>query len=348
MVPARRKAPHGELPQAGRETDHPARAAADRCYGRTVNAHDPIDRWLQQRPHLVLDGALATELERRGADLRDALWSARLLIEQPGMIRAVHLDYFRAGADVATTASYQASFEGFARRGLSHEDAAALMRLSVRLACEARDQALAERAPADARPAPLVAASVGPYGAVLADGSEYRGRYGLDEAALLNFHRPRLQLLAASGADLLACETLPCIAEARALARLMDEAGTRGWISFSARDGGHVCEGDSIEDAVAAVQGFDSVVAIGVNCTPPQHVAELLVRARTRTAKPLLAYPNAGETWDARAKRWLPAAECAHRPFEDLAMDWAAAGARLIGGCCRTGPAQIAALAGRW
>ncbi|MBQ0943304.1 homocysteine S-methyltransferase [Ideonella sp. 4Y16] len=309
---------------------------------------DPIAAWLARRPHLVLDGALATELERRGADLRDALWSARLLIEQPELIRAVHLDYFRAGADVATTASYQASFEGFARRGLSHKDAAALMRLSVRLATEARDQAMAERAADDARPAPLVAASVGPYGAVLADGSEYRGHYGLDEAALIAFHRPRLQLLAASGADLLACETIPCIAEARALAQLMDEVGTRGWISFSARDGGHVCEGDTIEDAVAAVQGVDSVVAVGINCTAPQHVAELLARARTRTAKPLLAYPNAGETWDAQAKQWLPSAECAHRPFDEMAMDWAAAGARLIGGCCRTGPAQIAALSRRW
>lgn len=313
-----------------------------------MSAPDPIAQWLLRRPHLVLDGALATELEQRGADLRDALWSARLLIEQPELIRAVHLDYFRAGADVATTASYQASFEGFARRGLSHDDAAALMRLSVRLACEARDQAMAERAADDTRPPPLVAASVGPYGAVLADGSEYRGHYGLDEEALMAFHRPRLQLLAASGADLLACETLPCVAEARALARLMDETGARGWISFSARDGGHVCEGDAIEDAVAAVQGFDSVVAIGINCTPPQHVAELLARARSRTAKPLLAYPNAGETWDAQARRWLPAAECGHRPFDELAMDWAAAGARLIGGCCRTGPAQIAALSQRW
>ena len=313
-----------------------------------MNTVDPISAWLARRPHLVLDGALATELERRGADLRDALWSARLLIEQPDLIRAVHLDYFRAGADVATTASYQASFEGFAQRGLSREDAAALMRLSVRLACEARDLALAERPPDDPRPAPLVAASVGPYGAVRADGSEYRGHYGLDEAALMDFHRERLRLLAASGADLLACETLPCAAEARALARLMDEVGARGWISFSARDGAHICEGDAIEDAVAAVQGFDSVVAIGVNCTAPQHVGELLMRARTRTAKPLLAYPNAGETWDAQAKRWLPSADCAHRPFADMAMDWADAGARLLGGCCRTGPADIAALAHRW
>lgn len=310
---------------------------------------DPIAHWLTRRPHLVLDGALATELERRGADLRDALWSARLLLEQPALIREVHLDYFRAGADVATTASYQASFEGFARRGLSADDAAALMRLSVQLACEAREQALAERPEGDARPAPLVAASIGPYGAMLADGSEYRGGYALDEAALMAFHRPRLQVLASAGADLLACETLPCLAEARALARLMDELpGCHGWISFSCRDGEHNCQGERLADCVAALEGFDSVVAVGINCTAPQHLPSLLLQARSRSSKPLLAYPNAGEVWDAQAKQWLPGEACGHRPFADMAMDWAGAGARLIGGCCRTTPEDIAALESRW
>lgn len=314
-----------------------------------MTPQDPIARWLHQRPHLVLDGALATELERRGADLRDALWSARLLIEQPELIRAVHLDYFRAGADVATTASYQASFEGFAQRGLQAPEAAALMRLSVQLACEARQQALAERRADDPRPPPLVAASIGPYGAMLADGSEYRGHYGLDEAALMAFHRPRLQVLASAGADLLACETLPCLAEALALARLMDETpGCSGWISFSCRDGEHNSQGESLADCVAALEPFASVAAVGINCTAPQHLPSLLLQARSRTRKPLLVYPNAGEVWDAQAKQWRPGAECGHRPFDEQAMDWAGAGARLIGGCCRTTPADIAALAARW
>lgn len=310
---------------------------------------DPIAAWLARRPRLVLDGALATELERRGADLRDALWSARLLIEQPELIRAVHLDYFRAGADVATTASYQASFEGFARRGIGAEDAADLMRRSVQLAVDARTQALAERPPGAARPRPLVAASIGPFGAMLADGSEYRGNYGLDVHALMDFHRPRLEVLAAAGADLLACETLPCLAEALALARLMDETpGCRGWISFSCRDGEHNSQGERLADCVAAIEAYESVVAVGINCTAPQHVASLLVQARTRTSKPLLAYPNAGEVWDAQARAWRPGPACAHRPFDEQAMDWAQAGARLIGGCCRTTPADIAALVARW
>jgi homocysteine S-methyltransferase len=330
-----------------------------------------LDRWLAARGRLVLDGALATELERRGADLRDPLWSARLLLERPDLIREVHLDYYRAGADVATTASYQATFEGFARRGLDASAAADLMRLSVRLACEARDAFRAERqraddpAGADGSPGPWVAASIGPYGAMLADGSEYRGHYGLDESALMDFHRARLHVLADAGADLLAVETIPCLAEARAVARLLrdERPATPAWISFSARDGLHNSQGEPLADCVAALDGFEQVVAIGINCTAPQHIDSLVAAARGRTAKPVLVYPNAGESWDAVAKRWVAAA--GHEPvgegvhgeirangqpmsFADQALRWAGAGARIIGGCCRSTPDDIAALSRCW
>ncbi len=317
--------------------------------------------FLQQPGHLVLDGALATELERRGADLHDPLWSARVLLEQPELIRQVHLDYFHAGADVATTATYQATFEGLAARGLSHEEAAARMQLAVQLACEARDSFWrAWGAPEGAahwrgRHRPLVAASIGPYGAMRADGSEYRGGYGLSRQALKDFHRPRLALLARSGADLLACETLPSLEEALALAELLDElrrapdlAGLGAWISFSCRDEAHTCEGQRLADCAAALEGFAGVLALGVNCTAPQHVAALLDSARPFTTKPLLAYPNAGERYDPVAKVWQPDPACAHRPLAEMAMDWERAGARLIGGCCRTTPQDISALLARW
>jgi len=305
---------------------------------------DPIARWLAAHPQLVLDGALGTELGRRGADLADPLWSARLLLDDPDLIRAVHLDYFRAGANVATTATYQASFEGFARRGLDAAATAELMRLAVRLACEAREQFVAE---APQRPRPLVAASVGPYGAMLSDGSEYRGDYGLDEAALMAFHRPRLQVLAAAGADLLACETLPCLAEARALARLLQELpGHYAWIAFSCRDGRHDSQGEPWAACVAALDGFAQVAAIGVNCTAPEHIAELVATARAHTRKPIVVYPNSGEQYDAPHKRWL--ATGPHAALAEQALDWADAGARLIGGCCRTTPDDIAALCRRW
>src|SRR5580704_10543986 len=208
---------------------------------------DTIDSFLAQRPLMILDGALATELERRGADLKDPLWSAKCLIERPDLIRAVHLDYFNAGADVATTATYQATFEGFARRGIEGARAELLMRDAVALAVAARDEFWAVESNRAGRLRPLVAASVGPYGAMLADGSEYRGHYAVDDAALAEFHRPRLRVLADAGADLLACETIPSLREAKVLARLLRELPTQcAWISFSCKDGAHNCEGEEI------------------------------------------------------------------------------------------------------
>ena len=192
---------------------------------------------LNRFPVLILDGAMATELERRGCDLRDPLWSAKVLLEAPELIWRVHSDYFCAGADIAITASYQATVDGFMRRGLGREESLDLLRRSVRLALEARDAFWREPANRIGRPRPLVAASVGPYGAFLADGSEYRGDYGLSEAELMDFHRPRMTTLLEAGPDLLACETLPCFVEARALVRLLAEfPDVSAWISFSARD----------------------------------------------------------------------------------------------------------------
>jgi homocysteine S-methyltransferase len=293
---------------------------------------------------LILDGALATELERHGADLRDPLWSAKLLIERPSLIRAVHLEYFLAGADLATTASYQASFEGFAKRGIDAADAAQLMRESVALAVAARDECWADPLIRSNRLRPLVAASVGPYGAMLGDGSEYRGDYALDEAALMNFHRPRLRVLAESGADLIACETIPCLREAVALARLLEEIPQlTAWISFSCRDGTHTSAGEDIADCVARLNEFAQVTTVGVNCTKPEYVVPLLTQMRPHTGKPLLCYPNSGERYDAQTKQWC-AGSGGTVSVAAGAQAWVHAGARLIGGCCRTTPADIRAL----
>jgi homocysteine S-methyltransferase len=305
--------------------------------------NNPFDVFLAQQDFVVIDGGLATELERRGADLNDPLWSAKLLIERPEMIRAVHRDYFAAGADVVATASYQATFEGLAKRGLGHEAATALLRRSVALACEARDEFWSDPANRAGRQRPLVAASIGPYGAMLADGSEYRGHYGLSESVLMEFHRPRLQVLATSGADLIACETIPCLAEARALARLLEEfARMPAWISSSCRDGLHNSEGEAISDCAAQLEQYEQVVAVGVNCTAPQHIDSLLRALRGATRKLLLAYPNSGEQYDAQAKRWQGCATPLE--FARRAADWQRCGAQLIGGCCRTTPENIHAL----
>lgn len=305
-----------------------------------MSALHPIATHLKHKNPLIIDGALATELERRGCDLHDPLWSAKVLIEQPDLIQAVHEDYFAAGADIAITASYQASFEGFAQRGLDHASAAALMARSVELAMAARTAWWQRIGQTSERVYPLVAASVGPYGAYLHDGSEYRGDYALSEEALIAFHRPRIAALLAAGPDLLACETIPCLVEARALARLLTEfPGAWAWISFSARNEAQLSSGEPIRAAATLLAAHPQVVAIGVNCTPPQYISSLLQAARSATTKPLLAYPNSGEAWDAHSGTWHGTVSCPD--FALAARSWYAAGAQLIGGCCRTTPKHI-------
>jgi homocysteine S-methyltransferase len=306
---------------------------------------NPIEQILAHHAVMILDGALATELEARGCDLRDDLWSAKVLIEAPELIKQVHADYFAAGADCATTASYQATFEGFARRGLSHEQAAELMRLAVRLAAEARDEFWAGEAKRAGRPRPLIAASIGSYGAFLANGEEYSGDYGLSEDELVAFHRPRMAVLAGTDADVLACETVPCLVEARALARLLaaEFPERSAWISFSARDAAHTCHGEPLAECAAALDGCAQVAAIGINCTAPRHIPGLIAAIRSATAKPIVVYPNSGETYVASDGGWAGLGEVAG--YAEQARGWHTGGAALIGGCCRTTPAEIRAIA---
>ena len=289
----------------------------------------------------MIDGGLSSALAEQGHDLSDHLWTARLLTDEPEAIVQAHLAYLRAGAQILITASYQASVDGFVAAGLGQREAARLIGSATTLAREARQRFEAEGGEASAV---LVASSVGPYGAVLADGSEYRGDYAIDHGGLVAFHRDRLSLLVASEPDLLAMETIPSIAEARALVEaLADHPDARGWITFSCRSAGETCAGDRIEDAVAVATSSSQVVAVGVNCTAPTYVEGLLRRAATATDRPLVVYPNSGQVWDADAKQWRGV------PF-DLASGgaverWQAAGAAMIGGCCGVGPAAIADLA---
>ena len=289
---------------------------------------------------------MATELEARGCDLRDPLWSAKVLLETPELIRDVHADYFKSGADCAISASYQATFQGFARRGLNMDEAADLMRLSVRLACQARDDFWNSGrgwSSSGTRVKPFVAASVGPYGAFLADGSEYRGDYGLSLTDLMDFHRPRFAVLANSGADMLACETIPCLLEAQALLKVLEGfPSISAWFSFSAKDGLHTNHGELIADCAKMLE-HPQVAAVGVNCSAPEFVTDLVKNARGATNKAILAYPNSGEVYDATQKRWTGEATCSS--FAAQARAWFTAGASVIGGCCRTTPEHIRQLA---
>ena len=307
---------------------------------------DPLASLLAADTTVVIDGGLATELEAAGHDLSDRLWSARLLVEEPEAIVAAHLAYFRAGAQVATSSSYQATFEGFAARGLDRTEAAAMLRRSVELAGRAR-QRFEDELAAAGKPARtvLVAASVGPYGAMLADGSEYRGDYGRSRRELADWHRERLTILSDAGPDLLAIETIPTIEEGAALVELLAERdGPPAWLSFSCADGATTRRGEPVEEAFALADRADRVVAVGVNCTAPSAIDELVARARAVTAKPIVVYPNRGETWDAATRRWRPTGA---QPDVDgvSARRWVTLGARLVGGCCRVGPERIAEIA---
>ncbi len=302
---------------------------------------NPIAEFVERQGIMVLDGGLATALEALGCDLDDELWSARILLEAPELIRQVHLDFLIAGADCITTSSYQASLPGFHKRGLSELQGIELLRDSVRLAIEARDLFWSEPANRLGRRRPLIAASVGPYGAFLADGSEYTGRYGIDDADLYSFHRSRWHILADSPADLLACETIPSGREARVLLQLLGETpGRWAWLSFSCHDEAHLCDGSRLADVARICDAEPHVAAVGVNCTSPEFISPLIAEARRATSKPVIVYPNSGELYNVAHRDWAGAPTSLD--WGEAAGEWARLGAAGVGGCCRVGPEDIA------
>lgn len=290
---------------------------------------------------LILDGGLATELERRGHDISGKLWSALILRTDPQAIEQVHYDYFTAGANCAISASYQASYEGFAAQGIGRDETTALLRLSVELAKSARERFRRDH-PRHTQ-ALHVAASVGPFGAIAHDGSEYRGDYGVSVQDLVDFHAARFEVLGSTGADFLACETIPVLDEARALARLLERhPRVRAWMSFTSPDGARTSHGEPLEECARFIEDIPGVIAVGVNCVRPEVVGSAIRALRAGTTKSIVVYPNSGEHWDAQTRAWHGSWN--HGSLAALAPQWAAAGATMIGGCCRTGPADIAAL----
>ena len=306
-----------------------------------MSQNNPLTALLEKQPFVVLDGAMATELEARGCNLADSLWSAKVLVENPELIREVHLDYYRAGAQVAITASYQATPAGFAARGLDEAQSRALIGKSVELARKAREAYLAENPYAGTL---LVAGSVGPYGAYLADGSEYRGDYVRSAGEFTAFHRPRVEALLDAGADLLACETLPSFTEIKALAALLAEyPRARAWFSFTLRDSEHLSDGTPLREVVSALANSPQIVALGINCIALENTTAALKHLQSLTSLPLVVYPNSGEHYDAVTKTWHHHGE-ACETLAGYLPQWLEAGAKLIGGCCRTTPKDIAEL----
>lgn len=310
--------------------------------------------------YAVIDGGLATELERHGANLNDPLWSAKCIIHSPQLIRRVHLDYLEAGADIIITASYQATIQGFEAKGMSKKESEALLKKSVEIALEARDiyygsgsqeacscEGIGNGGAPRTRTI-LVAASVGSYGAYLADGSEYSGDYGnkVTVSTLKDFHRRRVQVLAEAGADLIAFETTPNKLEAQAYSELLEEEDINipAWFSFTSKDGINVVSGDSLAECVAIADKCKKVLAVGINCTPPRFIHGLILSTKKVTNKPILVYPNSGETYDATRKEWVKSTGVLDEDFVAHVNIWREAGASLFGGCCRTTPNTIRAI----
>jgi S-methylmethionine-dependent homocysteine/selenocysteine methylase len=294
---------------------------------------------LQSGP-VVLDGGLATWLEANGHDLRDELWSARLLADDPDAVVAAHRALVAAGASVITTASYQATVAGFVRQGHDPARACRLISSSVGLARTACATGGSLETDAGGRRPLWIAASVGPYGAALADGSEYRGDYGLSHTELVAFHRSRLALLAEAAPDVLALETIPDVREAMALLAATEGLGLPAWLSYTIKRD-RTRAGQPLAEAFSVANGRDDIIAVGVNCSSPLDATAAVPVAARASGKPVVVYPNSGETWDAQQRRWVGDA-VVDRGFADLAARWVDDGARLVGGCCRVSPDAIA------
>lgn len=297
---------------------------------------------LKAEGSLVIDGALATELEARGHDLNHALWSAKVLRDDPASIERVHYDYYMAGAHIAITASYQASTAGlYDHFGMNESAARAMIVRSVQIARKARDSALKKGIDRD-RPL-LIAGSVGPYGSYLADGSEYRGDYERTIGEFKDFHRPRIEALVDAGSDLLALETMPNFKEIKALLELLQEdfPAVIVWLSCTSKDSGHLSDGTPWSDVLALINGYvNAVIGFGINCVPFATAWQTLKNISDLTELPLVCYPNSGEIWDAKTKTWSGGSSSDYSNAQAVSS-WTKNGARLVGGCCRTGPAYI-------
>lgn len=289
---------------------------------------------------LLLDGGLSNELERQGCDLNQKLWSAKLLESNPEAIILAHLAYLESGAQCIITSSYQATLPGFMAIGYAKPSASGLILKSVQLAEEARNRFLSLNPHASK---PLIAASIGPYGAYLADGSEYRGDYDISDQALHDFHEPRINLLATTTADVLACETIPSFREAKVLSGILENINKPAWVSFSCKDGKHISDGTTIEECAAFFAHHPTVFAIGVNCTSPEFISELIRSIKTKSGnKKIVVYPNSGAVYHAESKTWSGLSDVSS--CELMVKEWMDLGADIIGGCCGIGPQQIKAM----
>ncbi|PLY04111.1 MAG: homocysteine S-methyltransferase [Arcobacter sp.] len=298
-----------------------------------------ITQILEKQNVFIIDGALGTQLQKKGYDVNDSLWSAKFLNENPDAIALVHKEYLEAGANCIITASYQASYEGFIKKGFTEGKAKELIQSAITLAQKTRDDYWNTVEDKENRIKPLVAASIGPYGAYLADGSEYSGNYGITDEELKEFHKRRLDVIIETSPDILACETIPTLKEAQILSDLLKDKNIASWITFSAKDGTHINSGDEITKCMSWLNDQNHISAVGINCTAPQFISPLIEKTKQVCNKPIVIYPNGGSEYNPITKKWEDSNTNAE--FGKMAHLWNKQGATLIGGCCQTGPEEI-------
>ena len=300
-----------------------------------------IEEILQKQKVFILDGALGTQIQKNGHDVNDSLWSAKFLNEDTSVIKEVHKQYLEAGADCIITSSYQASIEGFLKKGFSKEKAIELIKLSINIAKEARDEFWETFEDKQTRIKPLVAASIGPYGAYLADGSEYSGDYKISDEELKDFHKKRLEIIVETNPDILACETIPLLKEAKIISDLLKQyPHIASWITFSAKNENYTNAADDIKECMTYLNTQEHISAVGINCTAPQYIPMLIENIKSVCSKPIVIYPNGGSRYNPITKLW-ERGELSAQDFAKLAYLWYTKGATVIGGCCETTPNEI-------
>ena len=286
---------------------------------------------------LLIDGGLSNEVERHGCDINHKLWSAKLLISNPEAIIKAHEAYLEAGAECIITASYQATYQGFMDQGYTEKEAGELILESVELAQEAIRRYMIDHGQSRR---PMIAASIGPYGAYLSDGSEYRGDYKISDTQLSEFHRGRFEVLDSSAADFLAFETIPSFQEAKVLASLLTNSKKDAWLSFSCSDGNHINDGTSLEECIPYFAENKKIFALGVNCTRPEFVSDIILTIKKLAPKKrIVVYPNSGQIYDATTKTWH--GTTSPQPFAQMTKEWMNLGADIVGGCCQIGSEHI-------
>ncbi len=274
----------------------------------------------------ALDGGLSTALEAQGLAIDGAMWTGELLLSNPEAVTAAHRSFVDAGADIIITGSYQLSFEGGRRSGWTDDDVERALRNSTTAARLAANDDT------------LVAASIGPFGAHLNDGSEFRGNYGVTDRVIREYHDRRLELLLETEPDVLALETMPDLTEVRILLDLIESKSPDMpyWVSFTVSESGAISGGGTFAEACALVENYANAMAVGINCSPLAVITPTL--SVVETDLPFIVYPNAGQTWDSDAMAWVGVPEFATQLHVD---EWVRLGARIVGGCCGYGPADI-------